>query len=493
MTDYITLNPYDVLPALEAEQMRKLIDTYMYHRWKNDEKEKYYEGHVTLQEVNLGIALPEGIRKLEIGCEWGGKCVDVLASRSMFDGFVGSDGTSADEMNAIMDANRLKTEYMKACRDQLKFGCTLATLSADKNAKCRIRFHSPQTAAALWSGEKGRIECGMAIIDSRYDESDKIWRPLKINYYNDAAVWVLIRGVDDRWTAKAYGHKMGRPLMEPMIWNPTSAKPFGRSRIKDPVRRLIQGYVRTVANATIGLEFSTSPQKYLLGVTDDQYDSLINQKFRQYVGSLLAATSNPETGQNPVFGQLQQGSIEPHVQMIRMLATQFSAATGLPVTDTGVINDANPTSSDAILAQTQTLVTMAEQLNAANGDALHMIAMMAQAIENNVSLDELTAEQTDVIAHFKNPAMPSISSTTDAATKLASVRDGFGQTDVFLEMCGFDQADIRRIKSQEARSRGNDILSEEFANAYNAEGMGAVPGEADADQPQGGIADDTVR
>jgi hypothetical protein len=50
------------------------------------------------------------------------------------------------------------------------------------------------------------------------------------------------------------------------------------------------------------------------------------------------------------------------------------------VTDTGVVNDANPTSSDAILAQSQTLVLMAEQLNNSNGDSLKMIAQMAQEL-----------------------------------------------------------------------------------------------------------------
>ena len=178
---------------------------------------------------------------------------------------------------------------------------------------------------------------------------------------------------------------MGRPLMEALIWNATSDKPFGRSRIKEPVRRLIQGYVRTIANATIGLEFSTAPQKYILGVTDDQYDALINNKFKQYVGNMLAATTNPETGEKPSFGQLDQGSISPHVEMVRVLATQFSAATGLTVTDTGVVNDANPTSSDAILAQSQTLVGMAEQLNVGNGNALRTIALMAQAIIRSIS------------------------------------------------------------------------------------------------------------
>ena len=85
---------------------------------------------------------------------------------------------------------------------------------------------------------------------------------------------------------------------------------------------------------------------------------------------------------------------------------------------------------------------------------------MAIAIANNMRLDELTNEQRDIIAHFKNPAMPSVAVTADAAIKIASVRQGFAQTDVFAEMLGFDKADIRRIKAQESRARGLAMLSE---------------------------------
>ncbi|MBQ6221639.1 MAG: phage portal protein [Solobacterium sp.] len=451
------------LPEEEAKRLAELMNVFNKHAEPNKVKAKYYEGHITLDEVNLGIALPTGLAKLEIGCAWGEKAVDVLASRSMFDGFVTSSGTDSEKMNQIAKDNRLIAEYMKACRDELKYGCTFATLSADDRIGARIRFHSPQTAAALWSGEKQRIDCGFAIIDSEQDNSTKGWYPSLVNYYTDTAIWTLQRE-GNVWYATEYPHRLGRSLMEPLIWNATSAKPFGRSRLKEPIRRLIQGYVRTVANATIGLEFATSPQKYLLGVTDDQYDQITSSKFQQYVGSILASTQNPETGQNPVFGQLSQGTIEPHVQMLRLLATQFSAATGLTVTDTGVINDANPTSSDAILAQSQTLVLMAEQLNAGNGDALYSIAQMALAISQNVTLDELSDEDKAVMAHFKNPAMPSLASTADAAVKIASARQAFSDTDVFAEMIGFDQADIRRIKAQETKVRGLQTLSEEFGN-----------------------------
>ena len=458
----ISITPQNIVgfPMQEAERLSKLLTLYQAKFNKNAEKNRYYEGNIPLSQVNLGLALPKNLSQLEIGCAWGAKCVDVLAARSIFDGFVGANGDVIEQLDKFAIDNNLISEYQKHCRDELKIGCTFATLSADDKIGCKIRFHSAQTAAALWNGAKGRIDCGFAIIDTVPDEMNEgLWTPSIVNYYTDDAVWVLTRDAGI-WSATPMRHKLGRPLMEPFIWNATSDKPFGRSRIKEPVRRLIDGYVRTLANAAIGIEFATSPQKYLTGLTDKMYEAVVSDKFKQYVGNIIAATSNPETGTNPTIGQLPQGVITPHVDMIRMLATQFSAATGLSVTDTGVINEANPTSSDAILAQSQTLIAMAEQLNAGNGDSLRTIALMALAIMNNVSMDELTPEQQDVIAHFKNPAMPSVAMTADAAIKIASAREGFATTDTFLEMIGFDKADIRRIKAQELRARGLNTLTE---------------------------------
>lgn len=447
------------LTGPEQKALDELVRVYSLHQAGNAEKEKYYEGHVALKDVNLGIALPQGIRNLEVGCSWGQKAVDVLAARSMFDGFVSSGGDNA-VLNRLIADNRLIAEYSKACRDELKYGCAFATLSADTAIGCKIRFHSPATAAALWSGEKGRIACGLAIIDTVPDEHlTGVWQPRVVNLYMDNAVTVLRRRPDG-WNVQRLPHRMGRPLMEPLIWNATSGKPFGRSRLKRSIRTLIDDYIRTVANATIALEFDTTPQKYILGVTDEQYDVLISDKFKSYVGSLLAATSNPETGENPVFGQLAQGSLSPHTEKMRMTATQFAAATGLTVTDVGVVNDANPTSSDAILAQSQTLVLLAQQLNTGNGDALRTIAQMAQAILRNVPPGALTEEERNVMPHFKNPAMPSVAVTADAAIKIATAREEFASTDTFLEMIGFDQADIRRIRAQEQRVRGHKTLLE---------------------------------
>ena len=115
------------------------------------------------------------------------------------------------------------------------------------------------------------------------------------------------------------------------------------------------------------------------------------------------------------------------------------------------------------------VVLMAQQLNTGNGDALRTIARMAQAIARKVTLDELTEEERDVMAHFKNPAMPSVAVTADAAIKIASARQEFAATDTFLEMIGFDQADIRRIRAQEQRVRGQQVLMEMENDADNSQ------------------------
>ena len=167
----LTFGHVNGLSEKENEVLQALAEVYTYHQSRNAIKDKYYEGHVTLRDVNLGIALPLGLRGLEVGCSWGQKAVDVLAARSMFDGFVGTGG-SLDSLARLVADNRLVAEYAKACRDELKYGCVFATLSADDAIGCRIRFHSPAAAAALWSGEKGRIDCGLAIIDTMKDEKD---------------------------------------------------------------------------------------------------------------------------------------------------------------------------------------------------------------------------------------------------------------------------------------------------------------------------------
>ena len=69
------------LPPEERQKLNELKMVYDYHKSSNRLKRRYYNGKITLREVNLGIALPTDFGRLEIGCAWGAKTVDVLAAR----------------------------------------------------------------------------------------------------------------------------------------------------------------------------------------------------------------------------------------------------------------------------------------------------------------------------------------------------------------------------------------------------------------------------
>lgn len=460
------------LPAAEQSTLAELVEIYNAHMAANAEKGRYYDQQITSGECNLGIALPSDLNNFEMACCWPEKAVTVLADRSRFDGFVNANGESMPELDAIVRDNKLTSAYSMSVIDELKHGGILVTLAANPIVGCMIRFHTFETSAARWNGVLQRIDAAIAIIDSKKYEGDISFTPSIVNLYTDDATWVITRN-KNTWTAKRAENGLGRCMATVMRNQPTNSQPLGTSRITRSVRALTRGYIRTMTLATIGLEFSTSPQKYLMGVSDAQYDALINQKFAKYIDSMMLGTVDPDTGQIPQYGQLAQGTLQPHVDMLRMLSTQYAAASCLSVTDAGVVNDANPTSSDAINAQNDKLIRRAEDLNAFNGDELRDVALMALAVKRNQSLSQLSDDDKNVMAHFLPPSMPNMAAMGDWAVKIAQADRAFAGTDVFYEMQTIDKPTIARIQAQkkanEAAQAQNAVMSTIFGGGVNAD------------------------
>jgi len=455
------------LPPAERLLVAELVEIYKHHASANADKSRYYDQKITSGECNLGIALPDDLSSLEMACCWPEKAVTVLADRSRFDGFVNANGEDVPELDELVRDNRLASSYSMGVIDELKHGGVLATLARNDRIGCSVRFHTFETSAARWNGILQRIDAALAIIDSKKFEGDLSYKPSLVNLYTEDATWVLQRAngrLTTQWTARRAENGLGRCMATVLRNQPTNSQPLGTSRITRSVRSLTRGYIRTMTLATIGLEFATSPQKYLMGVSDEQYDALINEKFKKYCDSMMLGTVDPDTGQVPQYGQLAQGTLQPHVDMLRMLSTQFAASTCLSVTDAGVVNDANPTSADAVAAANDKLIRRAEDLNEFNADDMRDIALMALSVKRNRSLSQLQPDDLGVMAHFLPPSMPNIAAMGDWAVKLASADPEFAGTDVYYEMQGFDKPTIARIQAQKRRNRGMNAMTELFAN-----------------------------
>ena len=85
------------------------------------------------------------------------------------------------------------------------------------------------------------------------------------------------------------------------------------------------------------------------------------------------------------------------------------------------------------------------------------VALMAMAVSSNTTIDGLTDQQKSVTPNFKDPTMPSLAATADAATKIAGVVPEFAQSAVFWEMLGFSEDRKSRVMSDVRRSQARSV------------------------------------
>lgn len=402
---------------------------------------RYYNGKNVLKD--FGISIPPSLLNVETVVGWPQKAVDSMAVRCRFDGFKSPDPEVQAMLDGISKRSRLNVKFRQATESTLIHSCSFATVTLDVDGKPRVDFYSAERAAARWDDVAGRIAYGIVI-----DEFDK-GNPTMLTLY---AAEVVIRAWDTTsgywdWSYVPIG--MGRPTMVSLSYRPTFAKPFGQSRITRAVMSITDSAVREALRTEISAEFFTSPQKYLLGADADAFAA--TTKWEAYIGNIFAV-GRDENGDLPQFGQLSQGSMQPHTDYMRSLAARFSGETNVPISTLGVIHD-QPASAEAIYAANEPLIIECEDFNEGARDSLRTLALMALAAEVDAPIADLDDRYRDFTVNFANPAMPSIVSQTDAMVKLAAVVPGFAGTDTFWEQIGFSE-DMRKKVENEIRRNG---------------------------------------
>ena len=289
-----------------------------------------------------------------------------------------------------------------------------------------------------------------------------------INYYKQDGVVRIVRA-DPGWKVdERMPNRAGRPLMEPMAHAPSDYRPFGRSVITKNVRKTTKKALREQLRTEAQAELYSSVQRWLIDATDKQAKAISENKLKALMGGMMILTRDQATGATPQIGQFAMPSFEPHIAYMRQLASEFSMESNVPLSELGVTYD-NPTSEGAIYATKESLIVAVEQdLNLPNKKALRNIALLCMAIAGNKSVSDLTEDELSIMAHFKDPATPSVVSQADAAVKMASADDGFAGSDVWYEMFGFDTPTIARINAYKRRQMGTVSISEMIASANAA-------------------------
>ena len=443
----VSIQKAEGLAPEDAKTLAELVRTWERKRTRNLLRESYYRMHRRPRE--LGISVPPHLRRLEQAMGWPAKAVDSLAARSQFDGFVAPDEEVSARLQALCSGNSLKRKYRRLLKSELMHSCSFATVTRGEDGRPKVCAYPATAAAAVWNQPEDRIRAGMVVVDAEQQHAGLEPRATAVDMFTDSAVVRLRRSPRGRWRAEYLPHSMGRCLMVPLAYDADLERPFGRSRITRAVMDLTDDAMRASLRSEVSAEFFTAPQKYLLGADGDALGDM--SKWDAYIGNIFAVGKDAE-GEVPKFGQLAQGSMQPHIDYMRSLATRFSGETNVPVSELGVVSD-NPSSAEAIYAAKEPLVIEAVNLNAGKGEALRDIALMCLAVEDGCGYRAACERYGGVQARFRNPAMPSPVTQADSVVKGVSAFPWLADTDVALEEYGFTDEQISRMRP--ARDRWN--------------------------------------
>ena len=430
----------------ERNEIMRLVSVWREHNASNRLRDNYYLGKVKAK--SLGISVRKNMR-IDTSCGWPRKAVDYIAMRSQFDGYTTSDEEADALLRHFVAHNDMKYLYQTAVTSELTHCCVFGALTAGEKYgegnEAVIRFTPATASSGIFDDETQTISSGLVV--RACVRKNRNVKPVKVDVFlRDAVLTIELQ--DGGWAVTERDEtSMGRTLCEPLVNMPTLAHPFGHSLITPSVMRLTDRYLAESERAEIAAEFAAAPQKYLLGAEKSAFKGT---KYDAYIGEIFAIGKDRD-GTIPQFGQLSQPSMQPHIDYTRSLAAQVSGETNVPLSALGIVQD-NPSSAEAIAASKEDAVIQVQRLNAGNGRALVNIAYMALAVMRGTDFATEVAAVPDLAARFRDPAMPSIVSQSDAMVKQISAMQWIGETDVALEQLGYNDEQIQRMKSQKAQA-----------------------------------------
>lgn len=459
--------------GLSPEQratIQRLLEVRRKVTGRNELLRAYYEGSVRVKD--FGITIESERLENDKVCFWPEKAVTSLAERERFDGFVFEDQHTEDALEDAVTANRLVTAYRRYNNSKLMHGVMFACVNSVHGLP-QVRFHSAETAWAEPDGnyDSGKIGAGIAVARAgRKKWTGKRVVPTQVNFYERGRVTVLELVDRNKWAAQVHELPHDECMMYAFVHKSTGTKPFGQSRITKTVMSLTRDAIRTSWHMTLSGAFYAMPKYIALGLTDAQFNAMKDSKPKFYMDSMMLFTRDKQ-GNVPDIQQFSGNTPDPFIAELKYYASQFSGATGVPLSSLGVNAD-QPTSSEAMAAARNELIAAAQDDIDADSATLREVALMMMAVAGNTTIDALTDEQRTVQAHFLAPEMPSASSTADAAMKIASSIPWVTDTDWFLEQIGMEQADIMRVRrARDAYSSAQSLnaLFEQVGRAEQVE------------------------
>jgi hypothetical protein len=435
------------LTSDELALITHLVQKLRNHDSKNGELERYYEGKNRLKD--LGISIPPSLKLVDSVVGWAGTAVDVLEERLDFEGYIGDNYG----LNEIFRANELDLEASLGHKDALVYGVGFVIVGKGREGEPDplITIESPKKMTAMYDMRTRRLIA--ALLLNRNVSNEPTYGSLYLANETIYLEFVKGRPVD---VARDV-HNLGRVPVAPIVNNPRSGDPEGRSEITRAVRSITDSGVRTMLGAEVAREFYSAPQRYVMGAKEDMFldaDGNPLNPWSVIQGRVLGVPYNDDDKVMPTVGQFSANSPQPYFDQVRMLAQMIAAETAIPASYFGFQTD-NPSSADAIRQMEARLVKRAERRQKQFGRSWTEVARLALLIRDGEIPDDIQ----NVRPIWRDASTPTRAAAADEAVKLIQVGVLTPDSEVTLNRLGMSDSDKQQLLLEKKSTAAQNLVA----------------------------------
>ncbi|QSL99748.1 portal protein [Gordonia phage ODay] len=442
-------------------------------RQKNLMRTSYYENKRTIRKV--GTMIPPQYFNLGLILGWTGKALDALARRCNLDGFVWAEGDLASIGGVeVWNDNHLASEVDSAIVAAMQHGPAflINTVGADNEPDALIHVKDATEATGKWNRRRRHLDNLLSVIDK-----DKDGRVLTLALYLENETITAQRDkATSKWQVNREEHVYGVPA-EVLPYKPAPKRPFGQSRITQPIMGLQDAAVRELIRREGHMDVFSYPEFWLLGADETVFknaDGTQRDMWNIRLGRIKGINDDKDVKEPQLaradVKQFPAASPEAHWADINGLAKLFARESQLPDSAVAISEMVNPTSAESYDASQYELIAEAEGADDNFTPALRNSFIRALAMKNGVAAEDVPDSWRSIDTQWRNPRYLARSAVADAGMKQLSAVPWLAETEVGLELLGLTADQKQRALVERRRANGSALLDKLRGRTPAAEG-----------------------
>lgn len=421
----------------------------------------YYDNKRTIRMV--GTLIPPQYFNLGLTLGWTGKAVDALARRCNLDGFVWADGDLASLGGLeVWNDNHLASEVDGAVVAAMQHGPAflINTMGEPDEPESLIHVKDATEATGQWNRRRRHLDNLLSVIDK-----DKDGRVLTLALYLENETITAQRDkASSKWQVDRAEHVYGVPA-EVLPYKPSPRRPFGQSRITQPIMGLQDAAVRELIRREGHMDVFSYPEFWLLGADETVFknaDGTQRDMWNIRLGRIKGINDDKDVKEPQLaradVKQFPAASPEAHWADINGLAKLFAREAQLPDSAVAISEMVNPTSAESYDASQYELIAEAEGADDNFTPALRNSFIRALAMKNGIAAEDIPDSWRSIDTNWRNPRYLSRAAVADAGMKQLAAAPELAGTEVGYELLGLTPQQIKRALSERRRATGRQVL-----------------------------------